>query len=163
MQNIARTILESYIFEKKILTTKDLAINSPLYSEKIPVFITLYDNKEIICSVGRIYPFHDTLAEELIENTCLIAQDARFENYKKNPEMIRKLQYRTDIFRDTDRKLLKHPDELESGSEGIIVLCQKQEKTSIILPHMFTTPISGEEMYHYAIQKSEIDTKKLGK
>lgn len=163
MHRIARTILESYIFEKKILAPKDLPIDAPIYKEKLPVFVTVYDNKEVIGSIGRIYPSHETLIEELIENTLLLAKDARFEAYINNPEMARKLQYRVDIFHDTDRRLLHHPDEIQTESEWIIVLCQKQAKVSIILPHMLSSALSGEEFYHHAIQKIELDTKKLWK
>jgi AMMECR1 domain-containing protein len=163
MHKIARTILESYIFEKKILSQKDLQISAPIYREKIPVFVTIYDGESVIGSIGRIYPSHETLIEELIENTLLITKDPRFEPYTHNPEMARKLQYRVDIFHDTDRRLIHHPDDLDSSSEGIIVLCQKQGKVGIILPHMLSPSLSGEEFYHHAIQKIDIDIKKLGK
>lgn len=161
MQKLARTILESYIFEKKILSPKDLPIDAPIYKEKIPAFITIYDGKEVVASIGRIYPSHETLIEELIENTLLLTKDPRFEPYTHNPEMARKLHYRVDIFHDTDRRLLHHPDDLDSSSEGIIVLCQKQGKVGIILPHMLSSTLSGEEFYHHAVQKIDIDTKKL--
>lgn len=92
-----------------------------------------------------------------------MTKDHRFEPYLNNPEKARKLRYRVDTFHDNDRRLLHHPDELESASEGIIVLCQKQEKVCVILPHMLSSNLSGEEVYHHAIKKIQLDTKKLGK
>lgn len=163
MQNIARNILESFIFEKKVLTPKDVASELPILKEKLPVFVTVFDGEDVVWSSGRIYPVHETAVEELIENTTLIAQDARFAEYIHNPEKARKLRYRVDIFRDSDRRLLHHPDDLDTSSEGIIVLCQKQEKVGLILPHILPSALSGEEVYHKAIQKIELDTKRLGK
>lgn len=101
--------------------------------------------------------------EELIENTILATEDPRFESYRNNPEKARKIRYRVDIFRDQDRRLLHHPDELDSAVEWIIVLCQKQEKVGIILPHILPATLSGEDVYHKAISKINLDIKHLGK
>lgn len=163
MHNLARTILESFLFEKKVLTVNDLEKIQTLPKEKGPVFVTVKDGEEVIASVGRIYPKHSTIAEELIENTNLIAEDPRFQPYKNNPEKTRKLQYRVDTFHDDDRRILHHPDELIESSEGMILLCQNQEKVGIILPHMFSSPISGEEVYHKLINKIQLDVTHLGK
>jgi hypothetical protein len=45
----------------------------------------------------------------------------------------------------------------------MILLCQKQEKVGVILPHMFSSPLSGEEVYHRIIKKINLDTAHLGK
>lgn len=163
MNKLARTILESFLFEKKTLTVSDLEKIEQTPKEKCPVFITVSDGDTIVASAGRIYPKHDTIGEELIENTTLIALDPRFQPYLDNPEKVRKIHYRIDIFHDEDRRLLHHPDELVSASEGMILLCQKQEKIGIILPHMLTSSLSGEEIYHNLIRKIDLDTTHLGK
>lgn len=163
MNNLARTILEAFLFEKKTLTSTDIQKIQTIPKERMPVFVTLMDGENIVGSSGRIYPKHDTLAEELIDNTILLASDPRFMPYRDNPEKTRKLHYRVDIFHDDDRRILHHPDELQSGVEGMILLCQKQEKAGIILPHMFHSPLSGEEIYHHLIKKIELDTAHLGK
>jgi len=163
MNHLARTILESFLFEKKTLTPEDLEKIQILPKEKSPVFITIKDGDIVVASTGRIYPKHETLARELIENTTLIIQDTRFQPYLDNPEKTRKLQYRVDVFHDEDRRILHHPDELMSETEGMIVLCQKQEKVGIILPHMFHNPLSGEEIYHRLIEKINLDVSHLGK
>ena len=142
MQNLARIILESFLFEKKTLTPSDIQKIQPLSKERTPVFITVRDGDIIVASTGRIYPAHETLAEELIDNTILLISDPRLHAYIDNPEKIRKLHYRIDIFHEQDRRILHHPDELQSATEGMILLCQKQEKVGIILPHMFTSPLS---------------------
>lgn len=163
MQKLARLILESFLFEKKTLTPAELEKHEPLPKEKMPVFVTVTDGDAIVWSSGRIYPAHATLAEELIDSTLLLAADARFAAYKDTPEKTRGLTYRVDVFRDTDRRILHHPDELVPESEGMILLCQKQEKVGIILPHMFQKMLSGEEVYHSLIQKIQLDTSTLGK
>ncbi len=85
--------------------------------EKIPVFVTIRDGDEVVGSSGRIYPVHENAIDELIENTILITKDPRFEPYLHNPEKARKLHYRVDIFRDTDRRLLHHPDDINGQTE----------------------------------------------
>jgi len=118
MQDIARNILESYIFEKKILRAEDIQTSgSIILKEKIPVFVTVSDGENVVGSSGRIYPIHENALEELIENTILLTKDARFEPYLNNPEKARKLHYRVDVFRDSDRRLLHHPDDIDSQSE----------------------------------------------
>jgi AMMECR1 domain-containing protein len=163
MHKLARAILESYLFEKKIMTSAEAEKIEKLPKERSPVFVTLSDGDTVIASSGRIYPKHDTAIKELIENTTLLSEDVRFQPYKDNPEKTRKLHYRVDVFHDEDRRILHHPDELVSATEGMILLCQKQEKVGIILPHMFSSPLSGEEVYHHLIKKINLDTAHLGK
>lgn len=163
MQNLARIILESFLFEKKTLTPAEVEKIQLLPKEKLPVFITVKDGDMIVASTGRIYPVHATLVEELIDNTILLISDARFHPYIDNPEKTRKLSYRVDVFHDTDRRILHHPDELQSETEGMILLCQKQGKVGIILPHMLSGSLGGEEIYHYLIKKINLDVTQLGK
>jgi AMMECR1 domain-containing protein len=163
MNNLARIILESYLFEKKTLSEDEIEKIQPVAKEKIPVFITVRDGNTVVGSTGRIYPAEESLWKELIQNTILITSDPRFQPYLDNPEKTRKLNFRVDIFHDGDRRILHHPDELEGQNEGMILLCQKQEKVGIILPHMFDPPLSGEEIYHHLIKKINLDTTHIGK
>lgn len=118
MQEIARNILESYLFEKKILKAGDIPLKDvEVLKEKMPVFITISEGETIVGSSGRIYPVHENAIDELIENTILLTKDARFEPYLHNHERARKLRYRVDIFRDTDRRLLHHPDDIDGKNE----------------------------------------------
>lgn len=163
MNNLARIVLESYLFEKKTLTPEDLQKIHPFSNEKSPVFITLRDGENVVWSTGRIYPAHDTFGDEFIDNVILVTHDPRFAPYIENHEKMRKLSFRVDIFHDKDRRILHHPDELDGETEGMILLCQNQEKVWIILPHMFTHVLSGEEVYHQLIKKINLDTTHLGK
>ena len=163
MHTLIKKILESYLFEKKIVQSKDIDTGEPLLQEKLPIFITAYDGETVVGSAGKIYPTQEKAIEELIENTILMTKDERYTTYMENPEKARILRYRVDVFRDSDRRLLHHPDDLNTATEGMIVLCQKQEKVGIILPRMLSSSLSGEEVYHHVIQKIHLDTKHLGK
>jgi hypothetical protein len=45
----------------------------------------------------------------------------------------------------------------------MIVVCQKQKKVGIILPHMLSETLSWEEIYHQVAHKINLDTHNLGK
>jgi hypothetical protein len=137
MHTLARHVLQTFLFEKKIPKPEDLEKIQSIPKQKAPVFVTVSDAGTIVASSGRVYPLHD-LYEELIENTINLLSDPRFQEYKENPEKARKLEYRVDVFHDTDRRILHHPDEIDGKNEGMIVVCQKQKKVGIILPHMLS-------------------------
>lgn len=51
MNNLARTILQAFLFEKKVLTPNDLEKIQTLPKEKSPVFITVKDGETIVASI----------------------------------------------------------------------------------------------------------------
>lgn len=163
MNKLARIVLEKFIYEKVTLTSLELQKIQAFSEEKWPVFITITDHDTIVGSVGRIYPLYENFWEEFINNVILLAQDPRFKDYLENHSKVRNLHYRVDVFHDDNRRILHHPDELESENEGMILLCQKQEKVGVILPHMFKNNLSWEEVYHNLIKKIDLDTTHLGK
>mgnify|MGYP003533539520 FL=1 len=162
MQTLARNVLQTFLFEKKIPKPEDIEKIKTVPKQKVPVFITVTDWGIVVASSGRVYPLHD-IYEELVENTISLVQDPRFSSYKENPEKARKLEYRVDIFHDSDRRMLHHPDEIDGKNEGMIVVCQKQKKVGIILPHMLSETLSWEEIYHQVAHKINLDTHNLGK
>jgi hypothetical protein len=162
MQTLARNILQTFLFEKKTPKAEDLEKIKAIPKQKVPIFITVSDAGVVVASSGKVYPTHD-IYEELIENTVNLVHDPRFWDYKDNPEKARKLEYRVDIFHDSDRRMLHHPDEIDGKNEGMIVVCQKQKKVGIILPHMLSENLSGEEIYHQVARKINLDTHNLGK
>lgn len=162
MNHLARAILEKYVFEKVTLTTAELQKIQSFSDEKWPVFITVKDGEKVVWSVGRIYPLSESFWEELIKNVILLAEDERFKLYLDNQNKVRGLHFRVDTFSDANRRILHHPDELEED-EGMILLCQKQEKAWVILPKMFKNKVSGEDIYHILIQKIGLDASHFGK
>ena len=78
MQNLARIILESFLFEKKPHSEAELQHLQPIQKEKSPVFITVRDGETIVGSTGRIYPAHDNLGEELINTVIVLTSAPRF-------------------------------------------------------------------------------------
>ncbi len=162
MDKIARIVLQTYLFEKKVLKPEEIPEAKLLPNQKIPLFITVSDGETVVASSGRVYALHP-VAEEIIELTTMIPSDPRFVSYKENPEKARKLNYRVDLLHDADRRILHHPDEIDSKTEGMIVVCQKQEKLGVLLPRMLPGTPSGEEIYHHIAQKIQLDTHTLGK
>ena len=163
MNQAAKKILESYIFEKKRPTIQDLGLSDdPMAKNKYANFVTLYLNGVIVASSGRVHPSKDSTLEELIDNVIIAMDDPRFSQSIKNAEMSRKLAYRIDVIVPEYRRLLSSPDELDVSNEGIIVLCQKQGKLGVILPGMLDVK-SSDEMYRHALTKAGIDTKILKK
>ena len=163
MYELARLILQKNLFENKTVTIDELKNLQTEKKEKLPVFVTVYNGDTIVGSSGKIFPTNETVFGELIDNTLWILQDPRFLVYKTNPEKVRSLHYRVDIYRESDRRLLHHPDDLDSKTEGMIILCQKQWKVWCILPHMLSAGLSGEDVYHRLVEKIDLNMHEIGK
>jgi hypothetical protein len=69
-------------------------------------------------------------------------KDSRFASYKANPETTRNLKYRVDTFENSNRRMLHHPDDMDTKTEGMIIICRKQKKIGVILPGMFPETLS---------------------
>ncbi len=164
MQRLVRTIVQSILFEKKSPAIEELQkIPVQLPEKVLPVFVTIYDNNVIIGSSGRLYPTKESFLEELIDNTEHALQDARCEAYRNNPEKTRNLTYRVDTFDTNSRRMLHHPDDIDPKTEGMILICRKQKKVGMILPHMLPETLSGEDIYHTLAKKISLDTQNIGK
>lgn len=164
MQKIVRTIIQSILFENKTPAVEDMKkIVTNLPEKALPVFVTLYDGDKIIGSSGKLYPTKETFIEELIENTEWALNDPRFASYKANPETARNLKYRIDTFENSNRRMLHHPDDMETKTEGMIIICRKQKKVGVILPGMFSETLSGEDVYHLLVKKIELNLQDVGK
>lgn len=161
MNEIAKKILESYIFEHRRPTIQELGLSEhEMASSVYANFVTMYLDGKIVASSGRVHPSKWSTLEELIDNVVLALDDPRFSQEVKNPEMSRQLTYRVDLIVPEYRRLITNPEDLDPKREGIIVLCQKQGKLGIILPGMLEVG-SADELYRHAVTKAGIDTKKL--
>ena len=143
MQRLVRNIIQSVLFEKKVPTPEDLQkIAIKLPDKVLPVFVTIFDGPNIIASMGRLYPVKTSFLEELIDNTQSALEDPRFAAYKSNPEKTRNLTYRVDTFDANSRRMLHHPDDIDTKTEGMILICRKQKKVGVILPQMLPETLS---------------------
>jgi len=143
MQRLVRSIVQSVLFEHTSPSIEELKKISVQIPEKVlPSFVTIYDNETIIGSAGRLYPIKESFLEELIDNTQKALQDKRFESYHDNPEKTRNLRYRVDTFDTESRRMLHHPDDIDIKIEGMILICRKQKKVGLILPHMLSETLS---------------------
>ncbi|MFA6080669.1 MAG: AMMECR1 domain-containing protein [Candidatus Gracilibacteria bacterium] len=164
MQKVVRSIIQSVLFENKTPSIEDIKkIVTNLPEKSLPVFVTLYDAEKIIGSAGKLYPTNKTFIEELIENTEGAMKDSRFASYKANPETTRNLKYRVDTFENSNRRMLHHPDDMDTKTEGMIIICRKQKKIGVILPGMFPETLSGEDVYHLLAKKIELNLQDVGK
>lgn len=164
MQSLVRNIIQSILFEKKSPSIEELTKLEVRIPEKpLPTFVTIYDKDVIVASSGRLYALKETFLEELIDNTNEAIKDPRFESYKNNPESTRNLTYRVDTFDDKSRRMLRHPDDIDPKTEGMILICRKQKKVWTILPHMLPETLSGEEIYRTLAKKINLDIKSIGK
>jgi len=59
--------------------------------------------------------------------------------------------------------MLHHPDDMETKTEGMIIICRKQKKVGVILPGMFSETLSGEDVYHLLVKKIELNLQDVGK
>lgn len=129
MQKLVRTIIQSTLFENKAPSIEELKkIPVQIPEMVLPSFVTIYDDKTIIGSAGRLYPIKANFLEELIDNTQQALQDPRCTEYRTNPEKTRDLRYRVDTFDTNSRRMLHHPDDIDVKNEGMILICRKQKK-----------------------------------
>ncbi len=164
MQQFVRTIIQSVLFEKKapaIEELQKLGIHIP--ETVIPTFVTIYDADKVIGSAGRLYPIKASFLEELIDNTEQALKDPRFTDYSTNPEKARNLRYRVDTFDSNSRRMLHHPDDIDAKVEGMILICRKQKKVGVILPHLLPETFSWEDIYHALVKKVSLNLKDIGK
>ncbi len=143
MQKLVRSIIQSVLFEKQAPSLEELKKIPVQIPEKVlPTFVTLYDNETIIGSAGRLYPIKESFLEELIDNTEQALHDPRCAEYCSNPEKARNLRYRVDTFDTNSRRMLHHPDDIDIKNEGMILICRKQKKVGVILPHIVPETLS---------------------
>lgn len=143
MQKLVRSIIQSVLFENRAPSIEELAKIPVQIPEKVlPTFVTIYDGETIIASAGRLYPMKASFLEELIDNTEQALKDLRFSEYASNPEKVRNLRYRVDTFDTDSRRILRHPDDIDGKNEGMILICRKQKKVGVILPHMLSETLS---------------------
>lgn len=164
MQKLVRSIVQAVLFEKRIPSLDELKkIPVQIPDKVLPTFVTLYDHDVVIGSAGRLYPVKESFLEELIDNTEQALNDSRFVEYKNNPEKARNLWYRVDTFENNSRRMLHHPDDIDTKSEGMILICRKQKKVGVILPHMVPETLSWEDIYHMLVKKVSLNLKDVGK
>jgi len=164
MHTIAKKILESFVFEKKQPTIIDLWLaEHEMAHNKYASFVTLTLDGEVVASSWRVHPVKDSTLEELIDNVMNATEDARFAQKVKNPELARRLTYRIDLIIPEYRRLVTSPDDIDITKEWVIVLCQKQWKLAVILSGMMPDVASWDELYRYALNKADINTRELKK
>ncbi len=164
MQKLVRTIIQSILFEGKAPSVEELKkIPVQIPETVLPTFVTIYDGTTIIGSAGRLYPVKWSFLDELVDNTQQALHDPRCTEYRTNPEKTRNLRYRVDTFDTNSRRMLHHPDDIDTKIEGMILICRKQKKVGVILPHILPEALSWEDIYHALVKKVNLNLKEIGK
>lgn len=169
MHTIVRKILEVYINEKRIPTPNDIGMESTdeylkkksTPAERDQVFVTLYANGKVIASSGRISAQKDTTFSECVDNTLLCLEDPRFSRETQDATTLKDIRIRTDIYRNSERRLLQEIDHLDTSREGIIFLSPSYGVMSVILPHMIHIDTSPRGYLTLAAKKARLDIAKL--
>lgn len=162
MYNIAKKIIEVYLNEQKIPTIQDLWLeNSKDLETKHLSFVTLYKNWKIIASSWRINTKKQNTILELIENTLFCIKDPRFWENVKNPLEVKWLNFRVDIIKDDQRKIVKDIKDIDINKNWLIILSQNLWKAWVILPWITNLTSTPEELFNLVCMKAWLDKKTL--
>lgn len=126
-------------------------------AQKDALFITLYFDKQVIASVGRIQCQKENSFQECIDLALLTLKDPRFSQNLQNPNELEKISIRVDVLGANARRMLKNVSELDTKKEGLIFLSQKIGVMSIILPKMIQNNPSPERYFELACKKAAVD------
>lgn len=164
MHLTVRKAITTYIAEKRFLTVEECP-NDDIknYSTSTDlVWVTLYRDGEVIASRGRVKLRKPSSLLEAVDLSIEALQDPRFAQSVKAPSEISEVKIRVDTIATTQRRIIKAPSEIEIGSEGLIVICQKLNMISVILPSMAQRITNGQELYELACRKSGVKTSDIG-
>lgn len=162
MYTLARTALDIYLREKRVISLSEFPPEMKQYSSlKDAVFVTLYHEWRVVASSGRIACKKENSLYECIDNTLLCLKDPRFTAEIQDISKLPNIRIRTDRFRSENRRVLRSIEELDTSKEGLIFLSQNYGALSVILPHMVNMNSSPEEYFSLACKKAGIDPETL--
>ena len=144
----SRKIIETYLNEKKILSVPELGLAGSEYLDtKHLSFVTLYKDGKVIASSGRVHIKKENTVLELIENTLFCLKDERFIEAIKNPLELKNVKFRVDIITNAQRKVIKSIDEIDTKTDGLILISQSKNTLGVILPHITNLISTAKELF----------------
>ena len=162
MISLVRKTLTAYLKEKRIITQAELDTNELRYANtKEALFITLYLDGKVIASAGRIQIQKENTLFECIDLSLQLLKDPRFSATLQSPDMLEKIRIRTDRITANSRRLIKNISELNTRTEGVILLSQNLGILSVVLPRMISYNPTPERYFEFACRKVNIDPKTL--
>ena len=162
LHTVARTLIETYLSEKKILSIPELGLAKSEYLDtKHLSFVTLYKDGKVIASSGRVHIKKENTILELIENTLFCLKDPRFIAAIKDPAELKRVNFRVDIITNAQRKVIKDLSEVDIKTDGLILISQTFNKLGVILPNISNVAGTAEDLYSLVCKKAEIDPKNL--
>lgn len=158
MNKAARKILETYLNEKKIISTDELWLgNHALAKTKDLSFITLYKDWKIIASSWRINIKKANTIQELVENTLFCIKDPRFAEAIKNPLEIIKINFRVDIITNDQRAIISDLKDVDPKKNWLILISQNLWKIWVILPNISNLISTPKDLFSLVCKKAELD------
>ena len=162
MHDIARKVIETYINEQKIPTIEELGMTmSEHINTKNLVFVTLYKDWRVIASSWRINIKKQNTVLELIENSLFCLKDPRFSEAVKNPLELKKVNFRVDIVKNDQRKVVNSLDDIDINKHWLIIISQNLNKAWVILPNIANLVSTKEELFELVCRKAWLDSKSL--
>jgi AmmeMemoRadiSam system protein A len=144
---LARITLETYLTTGQIPAVSDQF--KILQGEKAAAFVSLKKNGQLRGCIGTILPYHDNLAEEIVNNAISAGlHDPRFSPV--NRQEIDQLVYSVDVLGQPETCTRK---ELDPKKYGVIV--SRGRKRGVLLPDLEGVD-TVEEQLEIALQKAEI-------
>lgn len=132
MINLAKKIIKFYSELNQEPSLEDLEITDPGFTqEKWCLFVTLYQNWEIVWSCGNFIEIEDSKWNELIKACIWALNDERFKNVKKDYNNIK---IRIDELESKEILKEKSIRDIVPAQSWLIVIKKDYEDIAILLP-----------------------------
>ena len=148
---LARESVENFVKNGTVLKVPNW-VSKELLDNKKAVFTTLHKYNNLRGCIGTIFPFYNSIAEEIIENAVRACHD----DYRFNPVTIDELDYITysvDILSDIEP--VYPSDRLDPKRFGVIVT--SENKRGLLLPNIDGVD-TVEQQLDIAKQKGNISS-----
>jgi len=147
--SLARQALEHYVrTEMNMDRPKDLP--EELTANRAGVFVSLKMEGRLRGCIGTIFPYTQSIADEIIRNAVLSGtEDPRFEPVKE--EELQKLVYSVDVLGKVEH--ISSIEELDTKRYGVIV--RTKNKSGLLLPNLVGIDSTVEQV-NIALKKAGI-------
>jgi len=130
--NLAKSAVEDYIKDDKIIGPPKNFLPSEFLSKKAGCFVTILENGNLKGCIGTYQPTRKNIAQEIIHNAIAAAtEDYRFDSITENN--LDNLSYEVYILEEP--QLIKDTSELDPKKYGVLVKSDSG-KSGLLLPDL---------------------------
>lgn len=159
---VARNVLQKYLENGKIPSLEELGVSAHADAHtKSLAFVTVYRDGKIVASSGRVHIKRENTLLELVDNALACLQDPRLVGVLATPEDIEKVQFRVDIIRNEDRRIVQSHTDINPKEEGYIFLSQNLGKLAVLLPRITNIASTPDQLFDIVCQKAGVERQKL--